>query len=517
MKNLEKYLLKLETELPDIRDRLNGGADEAELIHLETITGHALPEEFKKLYRSFDGEGFKETGFMAGLRFLTLKEVIHELEFFKGVDEEMTAMGTRAVKDAPLSELCWIFFAFDSSRAFLAMDLSPAAEGKIGQIIAVDYDTNETYLLAGSMDEFFGKMTAWLEEGILVINREEGEEAFLMEASGHLFNSLEELSIQEESAETEIPLPAGFWQERYKNQSISKQVLDKEKRMLITEKTVDCRLFGQMDNLKELIFHDCKLEHIKGIARAPQLKKLIFARCTFEGQDLSALSQAPALKELSVNVMDASGLAALAGIKTLTSLRIREVTGVKPEELTGFGKLQELSMEKMGLHDGSFLGELKNLKKVDLHWHVMDNLDFLPALTKLTEFHLAAPAVNEEGLTAISGLKKLKEFVYPVRDLKVYANHPTLEKVGMASGGVQGFEAFVGSRVNSFMVCGSLMEGANAGTGNQARSRDTELQRLIASSRSEDEELKWLAEQMNQYVKIYSYGREGTPDSLKKQ
>ena len=67
------------------------------------------------------------------------------------------------------------------------------------------------------------------------------------------------------------------------------------------------------------------------------------------------------------------------------------------------------------------------------------------------------------------------------------------------------------------MVCGSLMEGANAGTGNQARSRDTELQRLIASSRSEDEELKWLAEQMNQYVKIYSYGREGTPDSLKKQ
>lgn len=314
-----------------------------------------------------------------------------------------------------------------------------------------------------------------------------------MAASGHLFNHLEELSIQEESIETEITLPEGFWQERYKNKTVAKNVLDKEKTMLLTDKTVDCALFGQMDNLKELIFHDCRLEHIEGIAKAQQLKKLIFAGCTFDGEDLSALSQAPALKELSLNVMDASGLTALTGIKTLKSLSIREVTGVKPEEVAGFEKLQELSIENMGLHDGSFLRQLKNLKKLDLHWHVMDNLDFLPALTKLTEFHLAAASANEEGLSAIKELTKLKEFIYPVRELKVYAGHPNLEQVGMAAGGVQGFEAFAGSKVNSFMVCGSLMTGG-----------------------SEDEEMKWLAANMKQYVKIYSYGRKGTPDSLKR-
>lgn len=488
MKNVEKYLSNLETKIPDIRECLNAGADEAELLQLEKKAGRALPEEFQALYRLYDGEGDKETGFMAGLRFLSLKEALCEFDFFKGVDEEMTAMGTRAIKDAPLSDLCWIPFAFDSSRAFLAMDLSPAKKGKAGQIIAVDYDTNETYLLADSIDELFGKMTVWLDEGILVVNREEGEEAFIMEASGHLFNSLEELSIQEESSETEIPLPTGYWQERYKGKTVPQSALDREKTLWIAEKTVNCLLFEQMNNLKELVLHDCKLEHIEGIARAQQLKRLIFARCTFDGEDLSRLSQAPALKELSVNVMDAGGLTALVGIKTLKSLSIREVTGVKPDELADFGRLQELNIEKMGLHDGSFLGELKNLKKLDLHWHLMDNLDFLPALTKLTEFHLAAPAVNEEGLAAILELKKLKEFVYPVRDLKVYANHPTLEKVGMAAGGVQGFEAFVGSKVNSFMVCGSFLSG----------------------TRSEDEELKWIADQMNQHVRIYSYGQERT-------
>lgn len=512
MRNMEKYLLKLEPAFPGIRERLNAGADEAELVRLEEKTEHTLPEEFRELYLSFDGEDQRETGFMAGFMFLPLKSVLYEYEFFKGVDEELTAMGTRALKEEPLSELCYIPFAFDSSRAFLVVDLSPAPEGKSGQIVAVDYDCNRTYLLADSMDEFFGRMAAWLEEGILIVNTEDGQEAFLMEASGHLFNSLEKLSIQEESADTGIPLPAGFWQERYKNKSVAKQVLDKEKSLLIIKKTVDCALFGQMDNLKELILHDCRLEHLEGIAEAQQLKKLIFARCTFDGEDLSALSQAPALKELSLNVMDASGLASLAGLGTLRSLSIREITGMELEKLGDFGKLQELSIEGMGLHDGDFLKELRNLKKLDLHWQVMDNLDFLPALAKLTEFHLAAPAADEKGLAAVSELKKLKEFVYPVRDLKVYANHPNLVTVGMAPGGVQGFEAFAGSKVNSFIVCGSLTADNNKWN-SYASEADGET---CDTPRSENEEMEQLEVKMGQYVKIYSYGRKGTPNGLKR-
>lgn len=94
--------------------------------------------------------------------------------------------------------------------------------------------------------------------------------------------------------------------------------------------------------------HDCTLENISYIAKAPQLK------------------------ELSLNVVCAEGLSALQKSKTLKSLSVRKVTGMAPEELAGFERLQELSVEDMELHDGAFIGGLKNLKKLYLYWHTLD-------------------------------------------------------------------------------------------------------------------------------------------------
>ena len=104
----------------------------------------------------------------------------------------------------------------------------------------------------------------------------------------------------------------------------------------------------------------------------------------------------------------------------------------------------------------------------------------MQALTKLSKFHLAKKALDERGLSAVPGLVKLKEFVYPVADLKIYANHPCLEKIGMAPDVVQDFGLFLGSRVNSFMICGNTTESA----------------------------MQLIMNKMEQYVKIYSYGRE---------
>lgn len=256
--------------------------------------------------------------------------------------------------------------------------------------------------------------------------------------------------------------------------------LEEETKILIKQEKLDCTLFGRMGNLKELILHDCELENIGCLAGAQHLKKLILVRCFLKGQDLSALSQAPALKELSLNVMDGSGLKVLAGIRTLKNLSLRKVTGIKPEDVESFVWLQELRLEEMGICDGSFLLKLKELKSLDLCWHVMENLDFLQALTKLSKFHLAKKALDERGLLAVPGLVKLKEFVYPVADLKIYANHPCLEKIGMAPDVVQDFGLFLGSRVNSFMICGNTTESA----------------------------MQLIMNKMEQYVKIYSYGRE---------
>lgn len=480
MRNLSEYISTVAKKLPDIEKRLNGGADKGLLSELEDKAGCSLPSDFIKLYSLYDGEDFsKFTGFIAGMEFLPLKAVLAQLEFFKSSEYEMTAWGTKAVKEEPMSSLNWIPFAYDNARGWIAVDMSPSESGKAGQVITVDYDFDRCYLLAGSVDELFGRMAEWFENGVLTVNTKDGDEPFIMEESGHIFNSLEELTQQQKAGgESEIRLDCGFWQNHYGRESVPVSELCKEKSMRISDKTLSCEPFSYMDNLKELIFHNCDIWHPDCLAKAPQIKKLIFVNCVFANADLSALCAAPQLKELSLNVMDASGLDRLGELPSLKSLSIRKVTGIELEALSAFTKLSELSIEDMGLCDGTFIGNLKNLQSLDLHRHNMNYLDFLAKLTKLKSFTLYKAAVNEDGLLAVSRLTKLKEFIYPARDLNIYANHPALETVGMAPDVRHEFEVFKGSKVNSFMICGDITK----------------------------EEVENIAKEMNRYVRLYSYG-----------
>lgn len=480
MDNLEKYLSVIKRQIPNIEERLNGKADKTKLDKIAEEMGCELLPEFVELYSRFDGEDFAEyTGFIAGLEFLSLDGIISHMNFFKNSDYEMTAMGTKAIAEEPMGALKWIPFAYDNGRAYFAIDMSPADKGKQGQIIAVDYDFCYSYLLAGSLTELFGKMTGWFEDGILTVNTEDGDTPFITESTGNIFNSLEELTETAGKDDgQEIDLYEGFWQKRYGSARVPVSVLLKEKSMHITEKTLSCEPFAYMENLKELVFHDCALWHPDSLAKAPQLKTLIFVNCVFANTDLSALLGAPKLKSLCVSKMDAKGLMQLSRISTLKDLTIINVTGIELNELAAFTGIQALSIWNMGLHDGSFIGNLRNLKKLDLQKHTMDNLDFLKNLTALTEFNLINPALNEDGLSAVGELKDLKEFIYPVKNLRIYAGHPTLESVGIAPDAGQNFEVFKDSKVNSFTVCGNI----------------------------NNEELENISKKMNQYVRIYSYG-----------
>ncbi len=407
MNHMDRYLAELQKKIPDIEGRLNAGAGEEQLEQLARKAGCGLPAELLELYRRFDGEDMAgNTGFFAGLQFLSLEKMLSDFSFFRGVEDEMTAMGTKAIQEEPVSGLCWLPIAYDCARAWLVMDLSPAEEGKAGQIITLDYDMDRCYLLADSLDDLFAKMTAWLRQGILIVDAESFEEPILMERTGHLFNSLEELTAPETAEPAPgIPLPGDFWTQRYGQPEVPLSRLEKEKTMLIQDQNIDCTLFARMGNLKELILHRCRL------------------------------------------------------VNALRRLQLRKVYDLEPEELSAFRGLWELSMEAEGKHDGTFLGKLKKLKKLDLHRSAMNNLDFLKDLAGLTEFCLAEPAENEDGLSAVRALPRLKEFVYPVKDLSIYKGHPTLESIGMAAGAAHGFEALEGTRVNQFTVIGKVTDG----------------------------------------------------------
>lgn len=74
--------------------------------------------------------------------------------------------GRDAVREEPLSRLTWIPIAYDCARAWLVVDLTPAEGGTVGQVTALDYDTDQCWLLADSLDGLFGKMTDWLQQGM---------------------------------------------------------------------------------------------------------------------------------------------------------------------------------------------------------------------------------------------------------------------------------------------------------------------------------------------------------------
>ena len=295
MKNLDRYLDEVKKGIPDIETHLNARANKGQLEQLAQKAGGVLPAQLLELYQRFDGEDMaKGTGFLAGLQFLPLEKALADFAFFQGLADEMTAMGTDAVSEEPLSGLTWIPIAYDCARAWLVVDLTPAEGGTVGQVVVLDYDTGQCWLLADSLDSLFGKMTDWLRQGILTIDTESFEEPMLMERSGHLFNSLEELTASvRNGTDPLIPLPEGFWQRRYGQQKVPLSRLENEKIIRIQNENVDCALFAHMGNLKELILHGCSLANADGLAHAPRLKKLIFAGCDMKGDQLSVLSKVP--------------------------------------------------------------------------------------------------------------------------------------------------------------------------------------------------------------------------------
>ncbi len=492
MNGLQIYMTEVRKYFFDLEERLQCNCNKTGLELLATKVDSSLPVDLKKLYTCYDGENETQyMGFFAGFTFLCLERVLAEYEMFQTVEDEMIAMGTRAIREEPICKLQWIPFAYDYGRAYLAMDLSPAQEGKIGQIITVDFDCNQSYLLADSLEELFHKMAQWFQEGILTVTSDQTDTTQLLitEVTGHLLNSIEELTAPLTRSDVPlIPVPNLFWQKHYTQElrqneqgivCVPLAALTKEKRLLIQDEyDLDCTFFSYMENLKELVIHSSVLTHISSIAKAPQLKSLIMVDCIVVGESLSALKEASQLKKISLNKMCGEGLDNLQSLKSLRSLSIRNVTQVTLENLAAFSNLQELSIEDMGLRDGSFIGKLHNLKKLNLHRHCMNNLDFLFCLPKLTSFRLMQKAQNEEGLLAVHDLVNLKEFEYPVKDVTIYKRHPNLEIVGMAADVEEEFDVFEGSKVCGFMICGAVTQ----------------------------QQVECIAQKMRQYIKLYSYG-----------
>lgn len=461
------YITELEKYFPEITTRLHTPGKEAVIEQIENEIGQSLPAAFKGLYAQFDGEQNEPyTGLVLGFVLMDTENILDTIKLFRKDDfDEITSLTPGKVSDEKMCDRILVPFAWDGSRGYFCLDMSPDVEGMKSQVVALDLDMNECAWVADSLEIFFTFVFRMLQEGKCHVEiGEEGEKYFDFE-SGHFFNVMKELLKEDNGAVGEVELSDAFWRETFKGEKVAISTLQEQTRLMISKgaMTISLAPIAYMTKLRELIIHNCTITDFESICGATELKKIYLVNCTFDYEKLSALARLPKLKELHLGKMPMSDIRCLAGSKSLKMLGLRKLGQVDAAQLALFPKLQELDLEEMAISNMDFLKEYKALKVLELNKMQIANLDFLQYLKKLTRFEFGEKVPDENGLQSLKELSGLKEFEYPVSNMAYYADCAKLERIGIDAAGFCNPECLQGSSITSIMVYNAKSkEEANA-------------------------------------------------------
>lgn len=476
------FLQEMTAYLPDIMMRMNKTGNEAAIRQIEEFIGEELPTPFKTLYAQFDGEKNEPyTGLFLGFYFMDARHILETIKEFQNNDSsEITSLTTGKVSDEKMCERIMIPFAWDSSRGYFCLDMSPDTQGKKGQVVALDYDFDECILISDSLDEFYDFVLQMLKDGKCYTTSEEAEAEYFTFETGHFFNAMKDILKKDSEAGEEIALPELFWQKHYNTDKISVSTLKEENKLWIMKDntTVSLTPVIYMSKLRELIIHCCTITDFECICGATELKKLILVDCTFDYEKLEVLSKLSKLKEITLRKMPITDISKLAEIKSLKNLRLLDLKQLDTSQLTLFTKLQGLELEGIETDTLDFLKAYKALKELELKRVTVANLDFLQHLKKLTRFRLSQNAKEENGLQYLKELPQLKEFNYPVSDMTIYTGCDRLEEIGIDAVSFQNPQVLKDSNIKGVMVYNARNE----------------------------EEAENIIHAVQQHVKLYHYG-----------
>ena len=160
----------------------NAGASDAEFAQLEQLIQAKLPEDFKALYRVFNGQAYEEGYVFDGEEWLSLERMAEEWEVWKGLlddgefddDEEEASEDADPEVNAVWWSPLWIPFTYDGSGNHLCLDLDPTAEGTYGQVIRVWHDDPQRSLEGKTFADWVETYIRGMEEGLYVYSEDYG-------------------------------------------------------------------------------------------------------------------------------------------------------------------------------------------------------------------------------------------------------------------------------------------------------------------------------------------------------
>ena len=164
-----KAALKEQDRLENVS--LNKPATAAALSKAATKWGVTLPEEFVESYRLHNGQASEvedlipsPTGgeFDGTFQLLPLDEIDSEWAMWKELVDGGEFTGTTSDPDKGIRDdwwnAGWIPFAANGAGDSICLDLNPAKEGRMGQVITMNHETSERRLLANSFAEWLADL-----------------------------------------------------------------------------------------------------------------------------------------------------------------------------------------------------------------------------------------------------------------------------------------------------------------------------------------------------------------------
>ena len=151
---------------------LNPPAPTEAIASLEQHIGLSLPQSFKELLATHDGQGSKQKcGLFFGDEFLSVSEIRAQWDNWMSLETEdlneelaasMSSQPPGVIKPLYLNAK-WVPFTHDGGGNHSGLDLDPGPRGRLGQVIAFGRDVEEKKLLAGSFEDFLAQFLRRLQ------------------------------------------------------------------------------------------------------------------------------------------------------------------------------------------------------------------------------------------------------------------------------------------------------------------------------------------------------------------
>lgn len=143
--------------------------------------------------------------------------------------------------------------------------------------------------------------------------------------------------------------------------------------------------------------------------------------------------------------------------------------------------MKALSLEDLSVENFDFLNSLKSLKELSINKIEVHNLSFLKNLKNLTKFVMHEKSEDENYISFITELKKLKEFQYPVSNMELYKCYLNLIYIGVDAKNIYNIPLL----------------------------KDTKIDEVTIYNASSEEEADEVISKIEKYITLSSYGYVG--------